>query len=196
MNLLHRILFVGGLLLLAFLAWKMDLVQVGRDMRALGWGMVVIVAAEGIAEFCHVISWRYCLGESHRQISLSRLFRISLAGYAINFATPTASIAGEVTKGALLIDEREGPEAITGILIGKLSFALAHLGFVLFGACFILTRIDLPFYLWSIVALSSGLMTLGITIFFLLQKHGKLGTFIHWLSKLNVFANTLQRLSV
>lgn len=196
MNFLHRILFVAGLLLLAFLAWRMDLVEVGRQMKGLGLGMIVIIAAEGISEFCHTISWRFCLSQSHRHIPLLRLFRITLAGYAINFATPTASIGGEVAKGALLIDESKGPEAITGILIGKLSFALSHLCFVLFGLGFIFSRIHLPFYLWSIVALSTGLMTLGITAFLLLQKHGKLGAFIHWISKLNLFSNALRRLSV
>jgi uncharacterized protein (TIRG00374 family) len=183
MKKLHGLTFLLGVALLAFLTWKIGVRELWRELRLLGWGLVPIVLSEGIAEFLHTISWRYCLSGRHRSIPLMRLFRISMAGYAINYLTPTASMGGDVAKVSLLSQTHKGPEAITGVLIGKLSFALAHLLFVFIGSAVILWQIALPRQIWIALLISSSLLAIGIGLFLLIQKHGKLGAFIRWFVK-------------
>jgi uncharacterized protein (TIRG00374 family) len=181
MKKLHTLLLVLGAAFLVYLVTKIGIGELCRQVGLLGWGLVPLILCEGVAEFIHVVGWRYCLSGPHRSLSLVRLFGIRLAGYAINYLTPTAAMGGEVTKAALLASNRPGPEAVTGVLIGKICFAFAHLLFVVSGSVIVLWRINLPPALWLGMSVSGGLIAAGMGAFLLIQKHGKLGGMVRWL---------------
>jgi len=193
MKKLHTFLLAFGFAFLVFLIWRAGLPQLWQQLALLGWGLVPIVIAEGVAELFHAISWRYCLSGPHRRISLLRLARIHFAGYAISYLTPTASVAGEVAKAALLAEDRHRPEAISAVVIGKLSFALAHLFFVAAGSIVLLPVLRLPPVLRTALLLVSATLAAGTIAFLLLQKRGKLSVLLKWMVARNIFAKRLQR---
>jgi uncharacterized protein (TIRG00374 family) len=158
-----------------YLMWNVGFHNISARLRFLGWGLLVLILAEGVAEFFHAISWRFCLSDAHRRIPLLRLFGMSMAGYAISYLTPTASLGGDVTRTALLTGDGKGPEAVSGMLISKLSFALAHLLFVVLGCLLIVPRIALPPALRTALLSGCGLLACGIVAFLWIQKRGKLG---------------------
>ena len=181
MKKLHATLLVLGAAFLAYLLWGFGIGQLCRELGALGWGLIPLVLCEGVAEFIHVVGWRYCLSGPHRSLSMVHLFRIRMAGYAINYLTPTAAVGGEVTKAGLLAANHPGPEAVTGVLIGKLCFAFAHLLFVVIGSIITLWRIPLPRTAWLGMSISGALVAGGMVAFLLLQQQGKLGAIVRWL---------------
>ena len=193
MKKLHTLLLALGSAFLVFLIWRTGLPQLWRELTLLGWGLIPIVIAEGVGELFHAISWRYCLSGTHRRLSLLRLARIHFAGYAVSFLTPTASVAGEVAKGVLLAGRHEGPEAVSAVIIGKLSTAIAHLSLIAVGSIILLPVLQLPSVLRTALILSSAALAAGIAIFLLLQKYGKLGALVRWLVARNILAETLQR---
>ena len=191
MRKVHTVLFALGLTFLVYLVLRTGVRQLWEQLTMLGWGLIPIILAEGVTEFCHAISWRYCFNGSPRSISLARLFRIHLSGYAINFFTPTASVAGEATKAALLADRRGGTEAVAAVLIGKLSLALGHLLFVTFGSLFILTGLHWPPMLRALLILGIVLLGSGIIVFLDLQMQGKLAALPRWLVTKNICTKTM-----
>jgi len=193
MKRLHTLLLVLGAAFLLYLLWKTGIGELCRQVGMLGWGLVPLILCEGVAEFIHVAGWRYCLSGPHRSLSLLQLFRIRLAGYAINYLTPTAAMGGEVTKAALLASNKPGPEAVTGVLIGKVCFSLAHLLFVVCGSVITLWRIDLPRALWLGMSVSGALIASGMGAFLLIQKYGKLGGLVRWLVSHNVGGPRMQQ---
>src|SRR3954463_11876659 len=193
MRRVHTGLFALGFIFLVFLVVRTGVRPLWHQLTMLGWGLIPLILAEGVAEFFHAISWRYCFTGSHPGVPLLRLFRIHLAGYALNFFTPTASVAGDATKAALLADQRGGRDALAAVLIGKLSFALSHLLFVILGAVFILNGMQWPPTLRIALVLGVSALAVGISIFLFLQKHGNLAVLLRWLIARNVWAKTLQR---
>jgi len=115
-----------------------------------------------------------------------------MAGYALNYLTPTATVSGEVTKAALLASNHKGPEAISGVLIEKVCFACAQLLFVAIGAGFILWKVHLPKTLWVAMLIGGTPVAGGIVTFLLLQSQGKLGGLIRWLAARQLGGNALQ----
>src|SRR4029077_17618621 len=105
----------------------------------------------------------------------------------------TATLGGEVTKGTLLASAHKGPGAVTGVLVGKVCFGFSHLLFVLIGSVFIIATVKLPTALWLAMLFSSALVSTGISIFFLIQKRGKLGALIRWLAARKLGGPLLQR---
>jgi hypothetical protein len=192
MKKLHACMLLLGLGFVVYLVHRIGLRELCHQLADLGWGLVPLVCSEGLAELFHALSWRYCLSGPHASIPLARLFRINMAGYAISYLTPTASLGGDVTKAGLLALTHKGPEAVSGVLIGKLSFALAHLMIVVLGAIFILPRLTLPHALRVALLAGSILIALGIVIFFWIQKHGKLGALVRRLVARNIGGKTLR----
>jgi hypothetical protein len=183
MKRLNHILLAGGIVFLAYLLWKVGLRELWRELTLLGWGLIPLVLGEGVAEMIHTIGWRHCLSGPIRHLPWATLFRIRMAGYAINYLTPTAALGGEVTKGTLLAARHPGPEAASGVLIGKVCFALAHLIFVAAGALLLFGRLPISTPVrWAMLA-GGAIMAGCIMTLLLVQKFGKLGAVLRWLAK-------------
>ncbi|HTR42387.1 MAG TPA: lysylphosphatidylglycerol synthase domain-containing protein [Pseudomonadales bacterium] len=182
MKKLNIILLFAGILFLGGLIFNVGASQLWQELGLLGWGLIPFVLGEGIAEMIHTVGWRYCLAEPYRSISWWRLFQIRMAGYAINYLTPTAALGGEATKVNLLLSYHRGPKAVSGILIEKFCFAFSQVLFALIGCIFIVGRVQLSRPLLISMLLSVGLVSIGIFTFFLLQKYGKLGALVRWLA--------------
>lgn len=193
MKKLHAVLLVLGVVFLTYLVWTIGVGELWHQLTSLGWGLIPLILIEGVADLAHTVGWRRCLSGPHRSLPLVVLFCIRMAGFAINYLTPTASLGGEVTKAALLASNHTGPEAASGVLIGKLCFAFAHLLFVVVGSMTILWHIKLPRALWVGMVISSALLAGGMVAFLLIQKYGKLGVVVRWLVARKLGGGLLQR---
>lgn len=193
MKRLNAILFVLGCALFLALVYAIGPRELWHELTSLGWGLVPFVVAEGVAEMIHTMGWRHCLAGNSRSISPLLLFRIRMAGYAINYLTPTAALGGELTKTALLATRCEISEAASGVLAGKVCFALAHLLFVALGAIVIVRNVALTSVEMLGLALSGGCVAAGILTFFFLQKTGRLGTLVRWMVARKIGGPRLKR---
>jgi Lysylphosphatidylglycerol synthase TM region len=188
-------LLVSGVVFLAWLIWKIGPRELWQELTQLGWGIAPFILSEGIMEFVHTIGWRRCLSGPLRSLPLTMLFQFRLAGYAINYLTPTAAIGGEVTKAALLTSKQRGPQAVSGVLIDKVCFAFAHVLFVSLGSVIIVWKFKLPRPLWVAMVLSGALVAVGMLVFMLLQKYGKLGVLVRWLVARKIGGRALERVA-
>ncbi len=195
MKKLNFILLLAGILFLAILVSKIGTGELWRELGLLGWGLFPFMLGEGIAEMIHTVGWRYCLAEPYRSISWWQLFQIRMAGYAINYLTPTAALGGEATKVNLLLAYHRGPQAVSGVLIEKFCFAFSQVLFALIGSVLIIERAHLSGPLWFSMLLSVSVVAGGIFTFFLLQKYGKLGAVIRWLAARRPGSTALQNVA-
>jgi Lysylphosphatidylglycerol synthase TM region len=189
----HLFSIITGAVLLGVLMWAVGLRELWRELSLLGSGLIPLILIEGASDILHAFGWRHCLSGSHRDLSIFRIFNIRLAGSSINYLTPTADLAGEVTKGTLLSMNHPGPEAVTGVIIGKLSYALSKLLFVGAGSLIILLGIELPAGVWMAMLTGSALLGAGILGFLAVQKYGKLGAMVRWLVSHRLGEKTLEK---
>ena len=169
MKKLNMTLLFLGLTFLAYLLWRVGPRALWQPVKALGWGVIPLILSEGVANFAHTLGWRRCISTNGQPVRMWRLFRIAMAGFAINYLTPTASMGGEVTKASLLAANHNGPQAVSSVLMDKVCMAFAHVSVAVLGSLFLLWQVRLPAQLWVAMAVSSGLLTAGIVIFVLMQ---------------------------
>jgi len=183
-----------GIALLLFLVWKIGIGELWEELARIGWGMAPLILIEGVASVFHTVGWRHCLTGTQRSIAFSRLFRIRLAGYSINYLTPTADLGGEVTKGTLLSSTGSGATtAATGVLIGKLALTLAQILFVALGSILTLWDVPLPAGVWPAMLAGNALVAAGVIGFLLVQKYGKLGVLVRWSVTHNLGGKALKK---
>lgn len=192
MKRLNNALVVLGLGFLLYLVWKVGPDELWHQVGALGWGVIPIVLCEGLGNLAHSIGWRHCLDRAYPRVPLLRLFRMAIAGFAINYLTPSASLGGEVSRATLLASVQSGPAAVSSVLLDKLMTAMAHLALAVVGSLFLLWRVSLPIELWLAMAMMTGLLTGGMTAFLLLQRYGKLGGVFRWLVAHNLGGRFLE----
>ncbi len=192
MKKLNVFLFLAGFLFLGVLLVHIGVGELWRELRLLGWALFPFILGEGVAEMIHTVGWRYCLAQPYRSLSWWQLYQIRMAGYAINYLTPTAALGGEATKIDLLATYHSGPKAASGVLIEKFCFSFAQVLFVLTGSVFLAGRVHLQTSVWVSMLLSISLLATGMLVFFLLQKYGKLGGLIRWMAARRPGNSTLQ----
>jgi uncharacterized membrane protein YbhN (UPF0104 family) len=181
MRKLNAALLLLGVAFLVYLLVKVGPANLWRELTFLGWGLLPLILAEGLGNLAHTLGWRRCLHHSHRNVPLGRLFGMAMAGYALNYLTPSASIAGEVSKASLLTSNQNGPQAASSVLADKLTMSFAHLLLVALGSLVLLWGVKLPTELWAGLAVASVFVIGGMVAFLLIQKHGKLGALVRWL---------------
>jgi len=176
----HLFAVICGCLLIGLLILRIGPGQLWSQLKLLGWALVPLILIEGVADLFHTQAWRHCLSDAHRALPFSRIFCIRMAGYAINYLTPTAGMGGEVAKGVLLASDSTGSESATGIIIDKLSYALAQLLFVVGGTLVTLPGMRMPRSIWVAMLTATTLLGAGMFIFLAMQRYGKLGAFLRW----------------
>ncbi len=180
MNRANVVIVGSGIVLLGLLIYGIGPMSLWSELKTIGWSIVPLIALEGSADLFHTQGWRHCLLGAHRSLSFARVFCIRMSGSSINYLTPTAGFGGEVAKGMLLSSEHTGTEAATAVIIGKLSYALAQILFVVIGSAVVLTRVHLPGGLWVGLVSGTALLAAGTIGFLIVQKHGKLGSVVRW----------------
>jgi len=183
MKCFNTVLLALGLAFVVYLVERTGWKQLWQQLRILGWGITLIVVAEGLANVAHTVGWRHCIPGSRTQLSLWQLFRMNMAGWAINYLTPTASVGGEVSRASLLAAKRNGTDAAGSVLLDKLMTAVAHLVLVVFGALFLFWRVKLPIQLWIAMVMTTAFLTVGIAGFLVMQIRGTAGIVCRWLVK-------------
>lgn len=182
MKKLHLLLLGLGFVFLGGLVWRIGFARTWNELSSLGWGLGLFVGLEFAAEAIHTVGWTHCLSEPYRRLSWFQRFRIRMSGNAIAYLTPTAAVGGVVVKAGLLSSNHRGPEAVSGVLVGRLCSGLGHLLFVAAGSAIVVCCAKLPPDVWAAMVLSGGLVGSGIFGFLLLQKYGKLGVAVRWLA--------------
>jgi len=127
-----------GALGLVLLLWRIDMDGVKLSLRHVGWGMALVLSQEVVAHALNALAWRFTLTpESARRVSLSELIRLRVAGDAINYLTPTATIGGEIARTMLLSDASGVEARAVSVVTAKATQTLAQAFFVTGGLVFV-----------------------------------------------------------
>jgi uncharacterized protein (TIRG00374 family) len=124
---LRILLVVAGVASVGYLAALTGLDGLLTAARTLSWRMaVLLVFPYTVVALLHTLAWR-CLLPRHR-VSVGRLFRVRLAGEALNVAT--WSVGGEPVKAYLLRPSVPFVDACATLVVEKTSLTIAQMLFL------------------------------------------------------------------
>lgn len=168
----------GGLLTLSALGlWlllaRSGIAELSAEAAALGWTIPLIVALFGVEHAVRTVAWRLCYRPETRPPFVP-MFWARLASYAVNTATPSGTIGGEVVRASLL---RRAPaiENVTAISVDRLADTLSDCTFGACGLVVVLSHAGFPAAARLGLLAAALLLTVGVGAFFVLQRRGRLG---------------------
>lgn len=178
MRWLHATALVLGASLFGALLLHVDPRWMWERAVTLGWGLALIVAIEGIADFLHTVAWQRCFAPAHRPTALS-LWWVHLAGAAINYVTPTATLGGDVVRGTLVPGTIPVAEATASLALNKLTATLDDVVLLLGGAgVLLLAGVSLPAEVRTAILLAVGLIGAVGFCLLALQRRGRLASLV------------------
>jgi uncharacterized protein (TIRG00374 family) len=174
---LHGTLLALGAALFAVLIWSVGWETLQHDAAQLGWSLAAIVAVEGLSDILRTAGWQRCF-RSERRPRVLRLWWPHLAGAAVNFVTPTATLGGEVVRGILVPAEIPRTEAAASVVVNKLTVTVADTLVCAAGAAVVVLSAPLPGEWRSAIVIGVGLLVAGVAAFLGLQRTGRLATLV------------------
>lgn len=129
---LRLVLVVAGVALVGYLIAEVGPHAIGSAFASLSWRLLlVVVFPTGLAVVVDTLGWHFTFAQPPR--SFARLLGIRLAGEAVNMATPTASLGGDVVKAYLLRPEVPLRDGVASVIADKTTNVVALVLLLLVG---------------------------------------------------------------
>ncbi len=186
--------FLLGLALFAGLMYWIRATAVMEHLSHVGPWIAVVILGYGFAQLSFVLAWRVLLDSEARSIGLWELFRVYLAGDAVNYVVVSGNLAGEPLKAHLLRDRLPMVKGLSSVTINKLSETASMILFQAFGIGFAFAyHLMTPEMAWGSLAVFVC-MTIAIALFFWRQKKGLFGWVFFGLSKVGIARAFFERI--
>ena len=171
MRLIEIGLMVAGLALLVALVNGLGGAALAANLRLVGFGIVLIVGQELLAVLANSLGW-WVVFPSRSAPRFRHVIAARIAGDAVNYVTPTASLGGELVRGRLLRGRASRLDLATSIAVAKVSQTVAQAGFIVAGLVFVLATTALSRSLRVTLIVASAVVSALTAIVFVAQRRG------------------------
>ena len=130
-----------GVAILGGTVWSIGVGTLVRDLRAMGWGLAVILLVESLSVVLNTGGWALAFPSGERPVSAVRLFAARLAGDGVNYLTPSATVGGELLRVRLLGPHASSSLRWASVSAAKVGQSLAQAVFILVGLAVVLPRL-------------------------------------------------------
>jgi phosphatidylglycerophosphate synthase len=150
-----------GISLLAYLVSKLDAHALAANAKAIGWGLLLVIAVGGLSHLVKTWAWLLTLRGDRRKVSFARAFGLRLASEAIGQLGFLGLVGGETTRVSLLGSGVPLPAAISSVTLDRGLFISTGAFVMLAGVAGIGFAVPLPHTLgFYVFALAIGLVCL------------------------------------
>ncbi len=136
---LRRALLATGAIAAAVMLWNLDVHAVGRAIAHVGWGLLFLLAMEIVPEMLFTTGWRFAFTrETSKSYGTGELLKLWVTGEGVNYLVPSATIAGEVTRVAMLNDSHPADVRAGAVVVARIAGSVGQIAFLLAGFALIL----------------------------------------------------------
>ena len=132
-----------GLALLVIVVRSVGVAEIAADVRAVGWGLLLVIVIGGLRFLLRAVAWRLCL-EPPYTLSLGSAFAAVICGDTIGNLTPLGPLVGEPAKAALVRKRVPLGPAVTALAIENVLYSFSAAAMIAAGMIALLLRFQLP----------------------------------------------------
>ena len=131
-----------GVGLLAYLVSTVRLSALPVDAKAIGWGMLLVIALGGLSHVIKTLAWRLTLAAEARKVSFARMLGLRLISEAIGQFGFVGMLGGEAARVSLLGSGVSVAGAISSVALDRTLFILAGAGVTIAGVVGLLAAVS------------------------------------------------------
>jgi hypothetical protein len=133
-------LALGAAILIGTL-WIIGIDTLVRDLSLIGWGLAVILLVESLSVLLNTGGWALAFPSGERTAGASRLLGARLAGDAINYLTPSATVGGELLRVRLLGHVMPASLRWASVTVAKVGQSVAQGVFIVLGLALVVPQL-------------------------------------------------------
>jgi uncharacterized protein (TIRG00374 family) len=133
--------FAGGLLLLAWLVYRLGPASVMRSLEPLGWGFLFVLFLQAGPVVLNSLAWKAALPRNLR-VPLRAFLSVLVAGEAVNAVSPVGFVGGELIRIGQLSRRVPIQAAVATTGLAAMGQFAAQVLFVLSGMPAVLARVE------------------------------------------------------
>lgn len=166
--------FIFGLLVLVIMVTQLDFVQVWQGLQHAGHWFFAVVALWMFLYMFNTSAWyliikSVCSGsttdESAKKIPFAWLYKITISGFALNYATPGGLMGGEPYRVMELAPKIGTEQASSSVILYAMTHIFSHFWFWLLSALLFTIIHPVNFLVGIFLAVVIGFSILGIWFF-------------------------------
>lgn len=167
--------FVFGLLLLLAMVAQLDFGQVWQGLKHAGYWFVAVLALWGVLYMFNTAAWYLIIkgvcsepsddGTRPGQPSFGWLYKITVSGFALNYATPGGLMGGEPYRVMELAPKIGTERASSSVILYAMTHIFSHFWFWLGSALLFLLLHPINFLTGLLLAATISFCLLGIWFF-------------------------------
>jgi phosphatidylglycerophosphate synthase len=184
-----------GVLLFAYLVHRAGPAMVLASMRALGWGLALVMAWGGVAHVVKALAWRLTLLDEKRHVSFGRLLGLRLASEAVGQVGGLGQLFGEGLRVSLLGPAMPLDRGIASVTLDRVFFVVSAAAVSTAGLLAVLIVLPLPHTLALYASLFAIILS-GVVLVAALAVR-KRWPVLSWTAKIlgraRYFANWIER---
>lgn len=181
-----RLSVLVGVLILAFIIYKIGLQQIWENIKKLSLeNFLILLGLRILYWLLRTLIWKVVLDAYEEKTPLFHLFIARMCGHAVSQLTPTAQVGSEATR-ILMIKTSSKKVSVASVIVDKTIEYLTNISFTALGVIIIFTRIPLPGNIKTFFV--GGVVISALFIFFILskQKRGLLGWIMDFLVRIKI----------
>jgi len=193
MRKLNLLLLGLALILLIWMLHQVGWHTIWQQILKVGWWWPVVLLPYGFVNAIEAVSWKLLLPAPEHRPSLPRLFRLRLAGEALNTLTPTAGLGGEPFKASRLAALGvPWQEATASVIIHKGVTVLSLALYIFLGLALVPFLLTLSSSLEWLLLAGAIILAAGALIFIFLQRRDPCVQGIRLLERFNLCPRILK----
>ncbi len=139
-----RLVPLLGIGLLAYLILKVNVHALATNAKAIGWGLLLVIALGGFSHVVKTWAWRLTMRGERRNVSFARALGLRLASEAFGQLGFVGMVGGETTRISLLGSAVSHPAAISSVTLDRGLFIITGAVVTLAGLAGVGIAVPLP----------------------------------------------------
>ena len=172
----RNIFFILGAVavVIMLLTFDMDYAELWAHIRRAGWWFVAVVGVWLVIYFFNAVSWYFIIrnGEKNVPVSLAKVYKLTISGFALNYATPCGLMGGEPYRIMELSPVLGSSRATSSVILYVMMHVFSHICFWLVSAILFIIMYKPDTTMWILLAAVIAFCLLAIYFFAKGYKHG------------------------
>ncbi|MBO4593495.1 MAG: flippase-like domain-containing protein [Bacteroidaceae bacterium] len=168
------------------LTFDMDYKELWSHIRRAGWWFGAVVGVWVVIYFFNAVSWYFIIrnGESPSPVSLGKVYKLTISGFALNYATPCGLMGGEPYRIMELTPIIGSSRATSSVILYVMMHIFSHICFWLASVVLYIIMYTPDFMMWLLLAAVTVFCLLAIYFFIKGYKHGMIIKTLRVLSRI------------
>lgn len=172
----RNIFFLLGVVavVVMLLTFDMDYAELWAHIRRAGWWFAAVVGVWVVIYFFNAVSWYFIIkrGERRVPVSLARIYKLTISGFALNYATPCGLMGGEPYRIMELSPVLGSSRATSSVILYVMMHIFSHICFWLASAVLFVVMYTPKGMMWLLIGAVVAFCLTAIYFFIKGYKHG------------------------